>query len=98
VSTNSRHREPKLCISSFGAHFSFVIISQYIARILEVWILDACIPSIEKKTCKDAGNKQLPQSVVKCIQDFYLVDSISCQAAAMRDYVIVRTKGKKTKL
>ncbi|KAK3718975.1 hypothetical protein QZH41_003331 [Actinostola sp. cb2023] len=59
---------------------------------------DYGIPSIEKKTSKDAGNKQLSQSVVKCIQDFYLVDSISRQAPGMRDYVIVRCKGKKTKL
>lgn len=56
------------------------------------------IPSIEKKMYKDSGNKQLPQTIVKCIQDFYIVDSISSQAPGMRDYVIVRSQGKKTKL
>lgn len=45
-----------------------------------------------------AGNKQLPKSTVKCVQDFYLLDSISRQAPGHKDYVSVRSEGKKIKL
>ena len=45
-----------------------------------------------------AGNKQLPNSTVKCVQDFYLLDSISRQAPGRKDYVSVRSEGKKIKL
>ena len=41
------------------------------------------------------GNKQLPESTVKCVQDFF---SISRQAPGRKDYVSVRSEGKKMKL
>ncbi len=44
------------------------------------------------------GNKQLPQSTVKCVQDFFKLDSISRQAPGRKDYVSVRSEGKKIKL
>ena len=44
------------------------------------------------------GNKQLPESTIKCVQDFFLIDSISRQASGQKDYVSVRSEGKKMKL
>jgi len=51
-----------------------------------------------KKVHKENGNKKLPESTVRCVQEFYLLDSISRQAPGMRDYVIQRSNGKKAKL
>lgn len=43
------------------------------------------------------GNKELPESTVKCIQNLFLLDSISRQAPGRKDYVSVRSEGKKMK-
>ena len=44
------------------------------------------------------GNKQLRKSSVKCVQDFFHLDSISRQAPGRNDYVSVRSEGKKMTL
>lgn len=51
-----------------------------------------------KKMYKDNGNNKLPESTVRSVQQFYLLDSISRQALGMRDYVVVWSNGKKAKL
>ena len=45
-----------------------------------------------------SGNKKIDESTVRCVQKFYFQDSISRQAPGRRDYVIVRQRGKKSKL
>ena len=45
-----------------------------------------------------SGNKKIDESTVQCVQKFYFQDSISWQAPGRRDYVIVRQRGKKSKL
>ena len=44
------------------------------------------------------SNKQLPESTVKCVQNFFLLESISRKAPGRKDYVSVRSEGKKMKL
>lgn len=45
-----------------------------------------------------SGNKKIDESTVQCVQKFYFQDSMSRQAPGRRDYVIVRQRGKKSKL
>ena len=52
----------------------------------------------EKQQSCSEGNKKIDESIVQCVEKFYLLDSISHQAPGHRDFVIVRQHGKKTKL
>lgn len=45
-----------------------------------------------------SGNKKIDESTVQCVQKFYFQDSTSRQAPGHHDHVIVRQRGKKSKL
>lgn len=47
---------------------------------------------------KKHPHNKLSPNTVKCIQDFYVRDSISRQAPGICDFVVLKVKGKKTKL
>jgi hypothetical protein len=47
---------------------------------------------------ENESNKMLPESTVKCINKYFLLDSVSRQSPGVRDYITVRSNGKKTKL
>lgn len=51
-----------------------------------------------KKEHKESGNTKILESTVRSVQQFYLLDSISRQAPGIRDYVVVRSNGKKVQL
>ena len=45
-----------------------------------------------------SSNKKLPDATVTCVNKYFLLDSVSRQAPGMKDYVTVRSGGKKAKL
>ena len=47
---------------------------------------------------KSLGNKKLPDATIGCVSKYFLLDSVSHQAPGIKDYVTIRSAGKKTKL
>jgi hypothetical protein len=47
---------------------------------------------------KTSGNKALPESVQKCVEAFFCLDTISRQAPGRKDYVSMKQHDKKIKV